>query len=211
MKLQKHKKFHTNSIQDLINLTENLDCYEVYSDIDDDDDLGRYYLEEVDVLISIFALSMVVTKILVGALYDHFGLRVVTLICHSATTISFLLMAFLQASEFGKIQAIVFAVLFALAIPLETLVIPLIVNDLFGAASYDKILGICIAMNYIGYSIGCPLVNLGYDIIGSYSPILLVFGVLMIPTCIAFQLIISTAQKEKDKVMLAAEHAEDPS
>ena len=41
---------HTNSIQDLINLTENLDCYEVYSDIDDDDDLGRYYLEEVDVL-----------------------------------------------------------------------------------------------------------------------------------------------------------------
>ena len=41
---------HTSSIQDLINLTENLDCYEVYSDIDDDDDLGRYYLEEVDVL-----------------------------------------------------------------------------------------------------------------------------------------------------------------
>ena len=41
---------HTGSIQDLINLTENLDCYEVYSDIDDDDDLGRYYLEEVDVL-----------------------------------------------------------------------------------------------------------------------------------------------------------------
>ena len=41
---------HTSSIQDLINLTENLDCYEVYSDIDDDDDLGRYYLEEIDVL-----------------------------------------------------------------------------------------------------------------------------------------------------------------
>ena len=41
---------HTRSIQDLINLTENLDCYEVFSDIDDDDDLGRYYLEEVDVL-----------------------------------------------------------------------------------------------------------------------------------------------------------------
>ena len=40
---------HTNSIQDLINLTENLDCYDVYSDIRDDDDLGRYYLEEVDI------------------------------------------------------------------------------------------------------------------------------------------------------------------
>ena len=160
-------------------------------------------------IISIFALSMVVTKILVGALYDHFGLRVVVLLCHCATTVSFLLMAFLQASDFGKLQAILFAVLFALAIPLETLVIPLIVNDLFGAASYDKILGICIAMNYIGYSIGCPLVNLGYDIIGSYSPILLVFGLLMIPTSLVFQLVISAAQKEKDRILSAAESTAD--
>lgn len=40
---------HTNTIQELINLTENLDCYDIYSDIGDDEDLGRYYLEEVDV------------------------------------------------------------------------------------------------------------------------------------------------------------------
>ena len=39
---------HTSSILDLINLTENLDCYDIYSDIGDDDDLGRYYLEEMD-------------------------------------------------------------------------------------------------------------------------------------------------------------------
>ena len=41
---------HTNTIQDLINLTENLDCYEVYSDIEDAADLGRYYLEELEVV-----------------------------------------------------------------------------------------------------------------------------------------------------------------
>ena len=40
---------HTDSIQSLINLTENLDCYDVYADIGDDDDLGRYFLEEIDV------------------------------------------------------------------------------------------------------------------------------------------------------------------
>lgn len=39
---------HTGSIQELINLTENLDCYEVYPDIHDHDDLGRYYIEELD-------------------------------------------------------------------------------------------------------------------------------------------------------------------
>ncbi len=39
---------HTHNLQDLINLCDNLDCYEFYPDITDDDDLGRYYLDEVD-------------------------------------------------------------------------------------------------------------------------------------------------------------------
>ena len=41
---------HAGSIQELINLTENLDCYDVYPDIHDHDDLGRYYIEELDAM-----------------------------------------------------------------------------------------------------------------------------------------------------------------
>ena len=41
---------HTGSVQELINLTENLDCYDVYPDIHDHDDLGRYYIEELDAM-----------------------------------------------------------------------------------------------------------------------------------------------------------------
>ncbi len=41
---------HTGSIQKLINLTENLDCYDIYPDIHDNDDLGRYYIEELDAM-----------------------------------------------------------------------------------------------------------------------------------------------------------------
>ena len=41
---------HTGSIQDLINLTENLDCYDVYPDIEDHDDLGRYYIDELEAM-----------------------------------------------------------------------------------------------------------------------------------------------------------------
>ena len=37
---------YTGSVQDLINLTENLDCYELYSDIHSDSDLGYYWAEE---------------------------------------------------------------------------------------------------------------------------------------------------------------------
>ena len=38
---------YTGSVKDLINLTQNLDCYDHLSDISCDDDLGRYYAEEV--------------------------------------------------------------------------------------------------------------------------------------------------------------------
>ncbi len=41
---------HAGSIQEIINLTENLDCYDVYPDIHDHDDLGRYYIEELDAM-----------------------------------------------------------------------------------------------------------------------------------------------------------------
>ena len=41
---------HCGSLQEIINLTENLDCYEVYPNIHDYDDLGRYYIEELDVM-----------------------------------------------------------------------------------------------------------------------------------------------------------------
>ena len=41
---------HCGSLQEIINLTENLDCYEVYPHIEDYDDLGRYYIDELEVM-----------------------------------------------------------------------------------------------------------------------------------------------------------------
>ena len=41
---------HSGGVQEIINLTENLDCYDVYPDIHDYDDLGRYYIDELDAM-----------------------------------------------------------------------------------------------------------------------------------------------------------------
>ncbi len=38
---------HTGSVKDLINLAQNLDCFEHYPDISDVEDLGRYYIAEM--------------------------------------------------------------------------------------------------------------------------------------------------------------------
>lgn len=36
-----------NSVKDLINLTQNLDCFEFYAGIENEEDLGRFYIEEM--------------------------------------------------------------------------------------------------------------------------------------------------------------------
>ena len=41
---------HCGSLHEIINLTENLDCYGIYPNIEDYDDLGRYYIEELDAM-----------------------------------------------------------------------------------------------------------------------------------------------------------------
>lgn len=38
---------HTSSVADLINLTQNLDCFEFYPDIEGEEDLGRYFTEDL--------------------------------------------------------------------------------------------------------------------------------------------------------------------
>ncbi|MPN22919.1 hypothetical protein SDC9_170304 [bioreactor metagenome] len=41
---------HTGSLQDLINLTENLDCYDLYPDVQSEEDYGYYLIDECSAL-----------------------------------------------------------------------------------------------------------------------------------------------------------------
>jgi len=159
-------------------------------------------------VVSVFSLALTASKILVGALYDRFGLRSVMLICQGATVVSFLLLAVLNGSSVSIVFAFVFALVYALALPLETLVLPLITNDLFGSLHYDRFLGIVVAMNYAGFAAGAPLVNLCYDLLGTYKPILLIFSVCVIPIAIAFQFVLGSVKKEKEAMLLEEKKTE---
>ena len=155
-------------------------------------------------IVSIYSLSLTATKILVGAIYDRFNLRKVMIVCQSSAILAFLILAFIAPNTTGTVLGFVFAFAFALALPLETLVIPLIANDLFGNANYDKILGILIAANYAGYAVGAPSVNLSFDILGTYQPVLIVLSCVMLVSCVIFQFVINTAWKEKNSIIAAA-------
>lgn len=156
---------------------------------------------------SYYSILLSVTKLIVGAIYDRYGLRSIMIICQTSAILAFASLALLTVSlvsgapMLAAIIAFAFATLYALALPLETLVLPLIANDLFGSVSYDKLLGIIISMNYTGYALGGPLVNLCYDKLGTYAPVLWMLAGLGIVLLTIIQFVINAANKRKKEIL----------
>ncbi len=150
-------------------------------------------------VVSINSLAMTASKILAGWMHDRFGLSVVMTTCQIAAVAAFLCLALANSSSYGMVLTIAFAVLYAVALPLETLLVPLLVNNFFGIIAYDKILGLFAAVNYVGYALGAPLVNLCFDAMGSYKPVLIGFAALMVVITTAFRFVLRSVIKFKQQ------------
>lgn len=147
---------------------------------------------------TVSSLCLTFTKVLVGVTYDKKGLRFTLLMCQIAAIIAFLLKAFLTNSTGGMVMAMIASVLAVIATPLETVMIPLLSNDLFGSLSYDKVLGIFMAMNSLGLCLGSPLGDLYYDIFGTYKPCFWFFAVLLAIVAIGYLVVIRAAYKDRN-------------
>ena len=135
-------------------------------------------------------------------------MKTVMLVCMGSAIIAFICLATMAPGSLGNILGVVFVILFARALPLETLVIPLIANDLFGRKSYDNILGLLLAANYTGYALGSPFIDLFRDLGGSYAPGLFLLSGVMVVTLTLVMIAISKAYKVKNAVIAAAEAKE---
>ena len=156
---------------------------------------------------TVFSLCLTFSKVLVGVTFDKKGLRFALLMCQVATLLCFLLCALLTNSTAGMVMAMISRVLEALALPIETVMIPLLVGDLFGSASYTKVLGVLYAMNSLGLCLGSPVGELFYDALGTYRPCFWGFAVLMAAVIIGYQFILRTAYREKAAILAKAEPA----
>ena len=146
--------------------------------------------------VSSFCLTF--TKILVGTAYDKKGLGFTLLMCQCAALTAFLLQANLTDTMAGMVMAIIATVLSSFATPMETVMVSLITNDLFGSASYSKVLGIIMAMNSLGLCLGSPVCDLYFDAYGTYKPCFLFFTFLLVVVAVGYRFVIRAAQKERE-------------
>ena len=112
-------------------------------------------------------LMLGVIKLGMGALCDLIGPKRVALICHGACAAGLVLVMVLPKSDGAMICALM---VYDLAIPLTTMMFPLLSMDLFGYQAQSQYIGTIMAMTSAGNIISAPLANAVRDVTGSYTP-----------------------------------------
>lgn len=154
-------------------------------------------------VVSLQALIMACTKFLAGVSYDKFGMRVTMTICDVAAVLSAIMLTQVSTTPMGMTLALLYAALIAIGLPLETIMLSLFAAELFGNRAFPKTMGIFAAVNTAGYAVGNPIANWVFDVCGTYNPIILFFGAVMLGVTILFQFILNAAYRER-KIILAA-------
>ena len=133
---------------------------------------------------SIMLLSLAAAKFICGSLSDLLGAKFINMLCMICGTIGLVLLTRVD----GFSSALISSIFFSVGTVMTTITVPLLSTSLFGYKPQNTIIGIFMALIPASSVITCPIVNMLYDRIGSYSPIFLgtagigaVVVVLMIP------------------------------
>jgi len=148
-------------------------------------------------VLSVHSIVLCSSKFLAGFSYDKLGLRITLLICELFGVCSFAALAFSGSTSIGIALAFAWGAMSALALPLETVMVPLVAADLFGEKEYPKIMGIFVSINTAGFAFGTPVANLIFDICGTYRPVLMVIAAAMLAMMVGFHFIIKSANAQR--------------
>lgn len=155
----------------------------------------------VATVLSFHSLALAGFKFLTGFLYDRFGLRFTMTVCDMAAISVMLILAILTNSALGRTLAFAYGILSSMALPLETIMLPILANDIFGEKSYNKVLGLFVSINTAGYAIGAPLANWTFDTCGSYKPMFYVCCFIMMIITIVFQYVITVSHHHRQDII----------
>lgn len=150
---------------------------------------------------SIHSLVLALFKFLTGFIYDKTGLRTTMLICTGTAIVVVICLALVTPTPEGKVLAIIYSVFSGLALPLETVMLPIISSELFGERSFNQVLGIAGSANAIGYAVASPIMNKFWDIYGTYSYGMFICLGLLVGVIILMQIVITSAYSRKRMIL----------
>ena len=122
---------------------------------------------------SVMLLVMAGFKLLCGVLTDCFGAKWVTAMCLAALSVSLALFSLIS----GPAVAWAAVIVFALALPMMSVTIPLMTASMFGYSTHNTVSGIFLALPPVAAMLASPLANTVYDRVGTYRPVFTVAAI----------------------------------
>ena len=126
-------------------------------------------------------------------------------ICLVCSFVSLGALVCVSDTPIGRIIAFVRIIFGAVALPLETVMLPLFASELFGNKSFDKVVGIFVSASSAGFALGAPFANLCFDIFGNYNVPFIVFAVFMVFVTITMQFVLRSAHRDRKIILEEAE------
>lgn len=155
----------------------------------------------ITAIMSVNSLLLAGSKFLCGIVHDRIGLKKTVLICQISALVATLLLLAIVPTSAGKAMAVVYCVASAVALPLETVMLPLIALDVWGEGNYTKYLGILVSINTAGYALGGPFTNSFYDLFGNYRLALITMGILMLTITALLQYVLNRSECRTSSVV----------
>lgn len=154
-------------------------------------------------VVSLHSVTLSLAKMLVGYLHDRIFLRRTLTLCCLLSVVSIILL--MCVTPGAKWIAMVYGPMMSLALPLETIILPLLAADLFGEQNFERLMGIFISASTTGFALGAPLSNLCFDLTGSYRLMLIIAALIMAGVTLAYQFILPAAWRKRAEVEARAD------
>jgi MFS family permease len=156
--------------------------------------LSKPLVANISTVSSILLMS---SKFLAGFVYDKTGIKITMNVSFVASFFSLFCLVLVSNTKLGIVIAFVRVVFSVIALPLETIMLPLFASELFGNKCFAKTVGVFTAACTAGFAIGAPFGNLCYDIFGNYNVAFIVFACLMLFVTGAMQFVVRAAHKDR--------------
>ena len=157
---------------------------------------------------SLASLLLTFGKFSSGFMYDRLGMRITMNICFACSFISLVSIIFVDNSKAGICLAYMRGCFSPLALPLETVMVPLFASELFGNRCFGKTVGLFAAASTAGFAVGAPLGNIIFDFFGSYNVAFALFGGIALFVAFAMQFVLSAANRDRKAILKALAEAE---
>ena len=151
----------------------------------------------VATLITISSLGLMGSKFFTGFMFDKTGLKITMNISLACSFISLLGLVLVTNTPLGRAIALIRIIFGSIALPLETVMLPLYASELFGNKSFMKVVGVFSAATTAGFALGSPFANLCYDLFGNYNVAFITFASLMLFVTVTMQFVIRSSRRDK--------------